>query len=476
MTETRKYSGSWIFYKKPEPYQGTLYIDDETHSIRLEIIMAEKEGEERPRAPYTGKVPFICGTLFTGAKILLYDCSVKLSRKNYLPYTKVLVYASYAFWGLEVRQEQALRFQSASFEFGEIVEWSGLCKYKWESGEKDEYVIWIHKKPVILKIRDDLEVEVSPQNAWSGFENYDTELTLTQSVWFNFRYDKRVSWETIMEDVLSVRYLIGLGITEKPGFRRARYTHPSLNTQIKGVVLGSGLRITQSDVIIGIDEESHYIHKKRLDYLYRFEEISSPERFERWCQVYPKLKPILDLYFGACMNENETDEMIFLNLVQALETFHARFITNKVKEYFHRVDEMTEKYPKREAAKWHQFLVDDGQKRNKNGIYLRSRLADLTFAEGDILHITLGDEIDLEEFLQKVIFTRNYYTHYDDTKLERSFVQEDIPYVNRILIGLLQYHILKLLGIGTDKLKKRMYGTILSVNMDRTIREGVHEN
>ena len=80
------------------------------------------------------------------------------------------------------------------------------------------------------------------------------------------------------------------------------------------------------------------------------------------------------------------------------------------------------------------------------------------------------------EFLQKVIFTRNYYTHYDDTKLERSFVIEDIPYVNRILTGLLQYHILKLLGIGTEKLKKRMYGTVLSVNMDRTMREGVHEN
>ena len=475
MAETRKYSGSWIFYKKPDSYQGTLYIDEDTHAIRLEIIMQEDGGKERMKAPYTGKIPFICGTLFTGAKILLYDCTVKKSRKNYLPYAKVLVYASYAFWGLEVQKEQALRFQSASFEFGEIIEWSGLCKYKWQSGENDEYVIWVHKDPVKLKVRDDLTVLVKPKNTWTGFENYDTELSLKQSVWFDFQYSKRVEWETIMEDVLSIRYLIGLGITEKPGFRRAKYTHPSLNTQIKGVVLGSGLRITESDVTIGIDEESHYIRKKRLDYLYQFEEICSPEKFARWCEVYPKLKPILDLYFGACMNENETDEMVFLNLVQALETFHARFITNKVKEYFRRVDGMTAGYPAKEAVKWHDFLVDQGQQRNKNGIYLRSRLADLTFAEGDVLYLTLGEDIDLEEFLQKVIFTRNYYTHYDDTKLERSFVMDDIPYVNRILTGLLQYHILKLLGVGGDKLKKRMYGTVLSVNMDRTIREGVHE-
>ena len=475
MAETRKYSGSWVFYKKPDLYQGTLYIDDDSHAIRLEIIMPE-DGKERAKAPYTGKIPFICGTLFTGAKILLYDCAVKKSRKNYLPYTKILVYASYAFWGLEVRQEQALRFQSAAFEFGEIIEWTGLCKFKWQSDEKNEYAVWLHKDPVKLQFRDDLVVEVKPQSTWSGYESYDTDLMLKQSVWFNFRYKKRVSWETIMEDVLSVRYMIGLGITEKPGIRQARYSHPSLNTQIKGVVLGSGLRITHSDVTIGIEEESHYIQKKKLDYLYRFDEISSPDRFETWCQVYPKLKPILDLYFAACMSENETDEMFFLNLVQALETFHARFITNKVKEYFRRVDELTAGYPKEEAEKWHTFLVDAGQQRNKNGIYLRSRLADLTFAEGDVLYLTLGEDIDLEEFLQKVIFTRNYYTHYDDTKLERSFVMEDIPYVNRILTGLLQYHILKLLGIGTEKLKKRMYGTVLSVNMDRTMREGVHEN
>lgn len=476
MTETRKYSGSWRFYRKPELYQGTLYIDDETHAIRLEIIMPEGKNGKRVSPPYTGRIPYICGTLFTGAQILLYECSVRRSRKNYLPYTKAIVYASYAFWGLEVKDEHALRFSGASFEFGEIVEWAGLCCYKWQSGEEDEFVIWMHKNPVILKLRDDLEVEAAPRNTWSGFENYDTEFSLKQSVWFTFRYKKRVSWETIMEDVLSIRYLIGLGITQKPGFRKARYSHPSLNTQIRGVVLGSGLRITQSDVIMGIDEDLHYIKRRRLDYLYRFEEISSPERFARWCEVFPKLRPILDLYFGATMNENETDEMIFLNLVQALETLHARFITNKVKEYFRRVDQLTENYPKKEAEKWHVFLVDQGQERNKNGIYLRSRLADLAFAEGDILNLTLGDEIDLEEFIQKVIFTRNYYTHYDDTKLERSFVLEDIPYVNRILTGLLQYHILKLLGFETTRLRKRMTGTVLAVNMDRMIHEGVHEN
>ena len=233
------------------------------------------------------------------------------------------------------------------------------------------------------------------------------------------------------------------------------------------------LRQDEAQYCIIPDENGYAIDDA---YLYRFEEISSPERFARWCEVFPKLRPILDLYFGATMNENETDEMIFLNLVQALETLHARFITNKVKEYFRRVDQLTENYPKKEAEKWHVFLVDQGQERNKNGIYLRSRLADLAFAEGDILNLTLGDEIDLEEFIQKVIFTRNYYTHYDDTKLERSFVLEDIPYVNRILTGLLQYHILKLLGFETTRLRKRMTGTVLAVNMDRMIHEGVHEN
>ena len=157
-------------------------------------------------------------------------------------------------------------------------------------------------------------------------------------------------------------------------------------------------------------------------FLYRFSDISSGERFERWRTHYAKLRPILDLYMTAFEKGGGSGELIFLNLVQALETFHARFITNKVKYYFERVDQLIEEFSKKhseeECEEWRLFLIDKGQSRNKNGIFLRSRLADLTFAEGEVLFLRLG-ELALPDFIQKIIDTRNYYTHYDASKLVR---------------------------------------------------------
>ena len=165
-----------------------------------------------------------------------------------------------------------------------------------------------------------------------------------------------------------------------------------------------------------------------------------------------------------------SDELIFLNLVQALETFHARFITNKVKYYFERVDQLIEEFSKKhseeECEEWRLFLIDKGQSRNKNGIFLRSRLADLTFAEGEVLFLRLG-ELALPDFIQKIIDTRNYYTHYDASKLVRSFSEEELFFVNAELLALLQFHVLRLLGFDRKMLRERVIKAVMLNNMMR---------
>lgn len=59
------------------------------------------------------------------------------------------------------------------------------------------------------------------------------------------------------------------------------------------------------------------------------------------------------------------------------------------------------------------------------------------------------------QFIQKIVDTRNYYTHYDPKKINRSFTPAELSKVNYKLMLLLEYHILKLLGFEESELRKK---------------------
>ena len=471
MTKSIKYSGTWRFYKKEEFFQGDLYVDREHRTISLDIILTAEDGRKRPGTPYRGRVPFINGKLFNGDSVLLSGCQfVRVFRDSGATW-RARFSAGYAFWGLTVEDESEIKFREAFFEFGDIIEWTGLCSYHWEIGENNEYLAWDSSEPVEMVINDNLTITARPVNEWGGFENFETEMVVRQKVWFEFSYGIAVSFDTIMEDVRAIAYMIGIGISKRPAVRSAQYCHPSIYSVLKDRNGQDVKRLKRADLLIGGgNEESGEMVRRTGSFLYRFGDISSGERFEQWRTHYAKLRPILDLYMTAFEKGGGSDEPIFLNLVQALETFHARFITNKVKYYFERVDQLLEEFSKKhseeECEEWRLFLIDKGQSRNKNGIFLRSRLADLTFAEGEVLFLRLG-ELALPDFIQKIIDTRNYYTHYDASKLVRSFSEEELFFVNAELLALLQFHVLRLLGFDRKMLRERVIKAVMLNNMMR---------
>ena len=69
-----------------------------------------------------------------------------------------------------------------------------------------------------------------------------------------------------------------------------------------------------------------------------------------------------------------------------------------------------------------------------------------------------------DEFIQKVVDTRNYYTHYSIDKKEKIFPKYQLPYVNGILLGVLQYYILKEIGIKDEHIKKVVHQQMAGVS------------
>lgn len=155
------------------------------------------------------------------------------------------------------------------------------------------------------------------------------------------------------------------------------------------------------------------------------------------------LEPIFNLYLSLFKYKDMPVEMVFLNIVQALETFHARFFYEDNKDKY--VTSVTERfgsmpcYPDIE-----KLLLCDTQK-NRNFIILVSRLNDLLIGKYDGL---FWDYYAADSgFAQSIVDTRHYYTHYGKSK-EKKALKGDMLYdAISILAILLEYNVCLQLGI-----------------------------
>lgn len=150
-----------------------------------------------------------------------------------------------------------------------------------------------------------------------------------------------------------------------------------------------------------------------------------------------KLKPIFNLYLSLFKYQDMPIEMIFLNIVQALETYHNRF-----------------KYKEKDAYKEHVWTLEkdcrfekllkpllwNSSQNDKNTpfITLYSRLNDLfIFTNNDLFNVLYLNK----DFAQDVSTTRHYLTHYDEQKEAKAFRGKDLETAIYLLELVLEYHI-----------------------------------
>ncbi|MBO7665099.1 MAG: hypothetical protein J6S33_00930 [Aeriscardovia sp.] len=191
------------------------------------------------------------------------------------------------------------------------------------------------------------------------------------------------------------------------------------------------------------------------------------------CQLSPekdiqedKLEPIFNLYLSRFKYKDMPPEMVFLNIVQALETFHTRFFYDDSKDgkdkYVASVNERFGSLPNYSVIE--KLLLNDTQKNCKH-IILVSRLNDLLIRKYNKLFIKYysSDVSSDASFTQTVVNTRNYYTHYDSSKEKKALKDDELLDAIRILSLLLEYSVCSQLGIDNqEKVRKELMSEELS--------------
>lgn len=349
-----------------------------------------------------------------------------------------------------------------------------------------DYSIW-SKNDVINKKYDKLECILENALEWSGLSTVDASDFST--VKFNCQDNKntyhwfgsKITFSTSLkcelfdfphkeESTVVERLIVSIEADEKQDtsyFTAIRNKVISLiSFAIKDNVNVDEQYLYDYDDSYRIGEHTEYYKH----YLYTSEHRLSIHNNSRWeynftlAQLLPEkdikkeltlLEPIFNLYLSLFKYTDMPPEMVFLNVVQALETFHARFFYDDSKDKY--VASVIDRFgSSQNYSDIEKLLLCDTQKdENCKYIILVSRLNDLLIGKYDGLFFEYY-AVD-SGFAQTVADTRHYYTHYGKSKEKKALKGDKLIDAIGILALLLEYNVCLQLGIDNQaKVRERL--------------------
>lgn len=456
---TQKLGGKWTIGEDFTSYGGDLYVNEENKSVSLHLIIPSTAENRLSLWPGTNKIPWISGKLVNGANIFLYNCHLGKSQTYFGSHRSQILFADYAFWGL--KPDDVFKFIGARIDFGDVLGWYDLCKFEdlsYTDIELEFGYHWKKKEPYILSHTKNLTISFYPKFGLEG-NIYDREMTLKQKVIAEFKYSREEEWEKILGDVKKIQYLISLGVGQKIEIESIEYLHHShiyktLDSETSNIIAGK--------VYCGTGKK--YVPQKirPYNYLFKLNDFGKiPDGMRNWNRNYQRIEPVFDLIFSVFDN-NSSSVIDFLMLTQALETYHARFISSDIKKYIKLVDNLiSELSSDSEKSFWRNYLIDNNTydeikepKKNKKSkdynLQLKNRIANLLYEGGNSIFQRNKIGIPSSNFAQRVADSRNYYTHYSEKLKHKSYTPEQLIIVNNYLLYLIFYHLMKFIGFPTD--------------------------
>lgn len=448
--------GEWYIPETEETISGTIQINKKSRQIILTLVALATENDPLGRIKVFGRTDIIKGKLSSGGNILLFDCNIGGQHQELLRRTTVVVTVKYAFGNLDINDKQELKFKKAKVNFGEIIQWSGLCAFDWEiqNDRNTEILKWECKDNIKFDIDDNVKLEIEPQLGPQSYYVTSNEMTIKQHIFIYLEYKEKVLWDVIYNDIKIFNSLLILSMNRSIYIDEIWCFHESNKNQ-----LGS---LKEKEVFQGNFAEGKHQPGIWHDYLFDLNDLVNDNFncLKNWYSKYDRLSVIVNLYESAFVFNDISMEILFLNLAQALETYHARFVSDNLNEYIDLVDDFLRKtYELTQEDEYSEHIeryrkILIAQDANIKFITLKSRLGYLFLAKFEFIFSFL--DYNRGDFIQTTLDTRNYFTHYSVDKENRIFPKEKLPYVNGILIAVLQYYFLKEIGIDDKKIAEKV--------------------
>jgi hypothetical protein len=435
-----EYSGLWWLPGNPDNrVAGSLSFTDED-GITLQLIgsFGEIDSFQSTKAH-----PLVLGLSTGGKKITLTDC-VATSKKISMPGFFIEGYrASFCFVGGHFQEANELRFRRLVVRYSHLPDWVRMSGF---SGNLEE-----HKVEIVYELPQEVKAETSKGTISLSFSGQTTgdgieRMNIEQSVWLEVEIVEELELQTLFRQYISaLQNFLTLATTKPNSIIELQVFSPLVYIERQ-----NDERIETPIQVLFRQKYSKDLPHKLLipdDMLFALEDVFDDFEvvMENWLNIAQELDSVCNRFFGVQYTPRMYMQNEFLNIVQAVESYHRRRMKNEVQprtEYKRRIETILSRVDTQDSDWLKEVLAHSNEPR------LEERLNELL----EKVHAVVSPIIDdTAIFAKKVKDTRNYLTHFDK-RLERKAARgAELYWLTRKLSYVLQACLLLEIGLSLDK-------------------------
>jgi hypothetical protein len=411
--EEFEWNGIWWLPDRPQDeVSGNLRFNP-AEKTTLELIGSF---ERRESLSSFSQPDIILGVTSDGKVVTLYKCYESQSRISVPGFVRSSFIVSVIFLGHHFEKKEEVRFSSLSLNYSHLAEWAGITgiKYRRETDRRGCDVEY----EVKYSFPERVEAQVGSLTI-----SFDCELTssgdrlqevhLRQTTFMKITPEQPLHFDDYMRDAchyLQTFLSLGIGRAVRPLIVKGK-------SEACKARLEDG-RETYGDVFVYYAINDPPREPRQLnpfDMLFSFGDISGSfqQCLSNWFDKWQSLQPVYDLYFGTLYHPSMYLQHEFLSLAQAIESYQRRtqngeYLSHQDYEYVY--EALVAAIPQELESDFRVSLKE--RLKYHNEFSLRRRLRAVLERCGDITTSLIDDD---ERFVDDVVNTRNFLTHYDES-------------------------------------------------------------
>lgn len=439
------YGYFWVPDNPDNRLSGILRIS-ETGKASLELFGSLRTPGSTPFDPPILQPTLILGVTAKKGAVTLVDCIVvkQGTTINVDVLSKSDVQVGWVFWGKHFASKD-INLSAVSFSIEGLDEWFSLYYHPFSKGRTSRDDISISytsptPNPIAFQLPDDLTMSFH-MRVGQSLSMFQQTLSTKMAVFLESGRMRSVS--EFIELLRKIKSFLCLAFDRSVSF-----------TAVAGYCNDPGDVPTPEDVIdIYSRLDAYDLQEQHFgpgQFLLQYQDVTDNIQayVGKWLDGYEEYEPTFNLYFSVVANRYMHLEGRFLFLVQGIESLHRRSSSAThmpTEEFDNLLASLLENTPE-ERREWLSARL-----KYANELSLRSRIKEMMAPFTDLF----GTAVDCQSFVNDVVNTRNYLTHYDDSiRVQAVTTPRELLELYYKLEGLVQLRLLALIGIEHEQIRK----------------------
>lgn len=440
MQERLEYRGAWYLPGQPDvQLYGALTFSPES-GAELEVVSTTNAPAfEAPND--MSEPPLILGTAIDGTPITLSRCMCTSSHRRYPGLGSATYWAHNAFVGCHFESPDEIAFKGLHVDYSSLGQWIDLPGLTTDHSNRFADVVVRLKSPppFPLASHDDFDFSLVPTPEYREHLGRRRQVQVGHRPIIGISANRTRRYDDFERPIRDMQRFLTLATAE-----------PVRITELLGFIEDSPVpvRVLYQPIQGRKPHREHDRHRMH----FRYDETRDrvPELLHNWMTHTERLEHVCNLFFGIVHSPPPYLEQTFLAFARAIETYHrlTRDYLVVPQDEFRGIrrgmlKQVPGKYKSRVRARMGQVNMPT----------LRDRLTDLVEE-----HVNPPDDfmMDRSAFVDKVVSTRNFYTHYSPHLRYRAAGDTELFVLTRQLGAVLCNCLLSEMGFTPEEAWKRM--------------------